>query len=79
LEALGLDVELWPAFDRYDLRIVFPNREVWAVDVKDWANPFLLARRVKPIPSDPPWTRAYFVFPDERRAQREDYLRAFNH
>jgi hypothetical protein len=82
LERLGLDVDLWPSFDRYDLRIVFPDGEVWAVDVKDWADPILLARRLNEkgspaIPSEPAWTRAYFVFPDERRQERPDYVRAF--
>lgn len=79
LEALGLQIELWPAFDRYDIRVVFPDKTVWAIDVKDWSNPFLLARSVnsKPFPNDPPWDRAFFVFPDARRAQRSDYMRAF--
>ncbi|MCS6937734.1 MAG: hypothetical protein RMJ55_10115 [Roseiflexaceae bacterium] len=79
LEALGLQIELWPDFDRYDIRVTFPNQTVWAVDVKDWSNPFLLARSVnnKPFPNDPPWDRAFFVFPDARRAQRPDYVRAF--
>lgn len=78
-EAMGLQVELWPAFDRYDLRLTFPDQSVWALDVKDWGNPFLLARSVnrKPFPADPPWQRAFFVFPDARRAQRSDYVRAF--
>jgi len=79
LQKLGLQVELWPAFDNYDLRLTFSNDEAWAVDVKDWANPFLLARQVKPFPATPPWTRAYFVFPNERQQQRADYVRAFRH
>lgn len=75
-----LPCELWPGDDAYDLRITLPNGEIWAVDVKDWANPFLLARQVKPFRTNPPWTCAFFVFPDERRKQRADYLRAFqNH
>ncbi|MGB9752775.1 MAG: hypothetical protein C0183_12975 [Roseiflexus castenholzii] len=79
LEKLGLQIALWPAFDRYDLRVTFPDKTVWAIDVKDWSNPFLLARSVnnKPFPNDPPWDRAFFVFPDARRAQRPDYVRAF--
>lgn len=83
LRKLGLAVELWPAFDRYDLRVSFSDGEVWAVDVKDWADPCLLARRIRadgetPIPTTPSWTRAYFVFPDERKAERPDYVRAFH-
>lgn len=76
-QGLGLDVELWPQFDRYDLRVTFPTGEVWAIDVKDWANPFLLARQVAPFPIEPPWNKAYFVFPDERAKERRDYVRAF--
>ena len=86
LEKLGKlqQVELWPNFDSYDLRIVFPDGEAWAIDVKDWRNPFLLAKKVReqqpPIPSAPSWQQAYFVFPDDRKQQRSDYLRAFrNH
>lgn len=77
LEARGLAVELWPSYDRYDLRIHLPDGKVWAIDVKDWANPFLLAKRVQPIPKHPEWDKAFFVFPDERFKQRGDYLRAF--
>jgi REase associating with pPIWI_RE/pPIWI_RE three-gene island domain Y len=79
LDESTLEVELWPTYDAYDLRVIFPDREVWAVDVKDWANPFLLAHRVDAIPPSPPWTRAYFVFPDDRQLQRSDYARAFTH
>ncbi len=83
LEKLGIQVQLWPNFDAYDLRIVFPDGEAWAVDVKDWVNPFLLARKVNqekpPIPNDG-WRKGYFVFPNDRRKQRSDYKRAFcNH
>jgi REase associating with pPIWI_RE/pPIWI_RE three-gene island domain Y len=77
LEKIGVQVIMWPAFDSYDLQIIFPTGESWAVDVKDWANPFLLARQVKPFALQPEWSRAYFVFPDERLNQRGDYVRAF--
>lgn len=81
LRERGLEVELWPQFDAYDLRVRFPDGEAWAVDVKDWAVPRLLARRVSalpsPIPRTPPWTKAYFVFPEERRRERPGYMAAF--
>jgi REase associating with pPIWI_RE/pPIWI_RE three-gene island domain Y len=73
---LKLHVDLWPDFDSYDLRVEFPDGKAWAVDVKDWANPFLLALNVKNIPLRPPLERGYFVFPDERASQA-DYVRAF--
>ncbi len=79
-ERLGVKVELWPEFDKYDLRVTFPDAEVWAIDVKDWRNPFLLARhvnRTERFPLNPPWNRAFFVFPDARRQQRADYVNAF--
>lgn len=82
LRRRGVEVVLWPSFDRYDLRLTFPDGQSWAVDVKDWADPVLLARRVNesegdPIPQQPRWNRAYFVFPNERRKARPDYVRAF--
>jgi hypothetical protein len=79
LQKLGLQVELWPAFDAYDLRIVFSDQDAWAIDVKDWAVPSLLARQVQPIPPQPNWDLGYFVFPEERRVERPDYKRAFRH
>lgn len=77
LEMFGVEVELWPMLDRYDVRLTFPDGVVWAVDVKDWANPFLLARSVERMQTEPRWDEAFFVFPDERLRQRNDYLRAF--
>lgn len=80
LEVLGLTVELWPAFDAYDVRVTFRDGTSWALDVKDWANPYLLAQDVHAVKPFPSWTRAYFVIPAARLAARPDYLRAFrNH
>ncbi len=74
-----LDVELWPGFDSYDTLVRFADGEVWAIDVKDQRNPFLLASQAR-IPADNPhWDKAFFVFPDARRRERSDYLRAFRH
>ncbi|MBA3822667.1 MAG: hypothetical protein H0X24_02040 [Ktedonobacterales bacterium] len=78
LQALGVDVELWPAVDAYDLRITFPRTgEVWAVDVKDWANAYYLANAVTPFRREPRWTRAFFVFPEARRDRQDRYLTIF--
>jgi hypothetical protein len=59
------------------LKLVFPDGEVWAVDVKDWENPFLLAKRVGPFVEEPRWDRAYFVFPDHRAVLKPRYSQAF--
>jgi transcriptional regulator with XRE-family HTH domain len=72
-----IKVELWPLLDVYDLRLTFPDGEVWAIDVKDWANPYRLAHAVRPFRTDPPWNRALFVFPDHHRKRRPNYLNAF--
>ena len=79
LSDLRIAVELWPEFDSYDICARFPDgKTVWAIDVKDWANPYLLAHHVEPIPQNPPWTRAYYAFPEKRRLFRPDYPRAFS-
>lgn len=80
LQSMGLSVTLWPAFDAYDLHVVV-NNSVWAVDVKDWSNPYLLgsklAKKAIPAPQNWVWDRAFYVFPDERAEVQRDYLRAF--
>jgi hypothetical protein len=80
LKSLGLNVTLWPAFDAYDLHFAV-NDKIWAVDVKDWSNPYLLgsklAKKVIPAPQNWVWDRAFYVFPDDRASEQRDYLRAF--
>lgn len=73
LRRLGTQPELWPGYDAYDLRITLPGGRVWAVDVKDWANPFLLARHARPLPTDPCYDEAFLVVP-EHRLRRKNYL-----
>ncbi|MEU3735362.1 hypothetical protein AB0E81_39235 [Streptomyces sp. NPDC033538] len=74
LSRLGLVPELWPNYDAYDLRITLPDGPVWAVDVKDWANPALLGRNAVPLPTHPPYDEAFLVIPDHRTALRHDYV-----
>jgi REase associating with pPIWI_RE/pPIWI_RE three-gene island domain Y len=77
LTELGLQVELYPERDRYDLRVTFPDGKVWALDLKDYFNPYLLVKRLgdEPIPKDPPWDEAYIVIPNERKKDRPAYLK----
>lgn len=77
LENLGLTVEMWPGIEAYDLRVSFPTGAIWALEVKDRKDPCRLAKATKPIPDNPSWTQAFFVFPDERKEERADYKRAF--
>lgn len=77
LVALGLHVEMWPQYDAYDLRVTLPGGIVWAVDVKDRANPALLGRTATPFPTIPPYGSAYLVVPEYRTTDRPDYQRVF--
>lgn len=63
-----LHCTLYPAFDTYDLRIVFPDGEIWAVDLKDHRSPKQLAKwlNLYPFPRDPKWHRAFYLFPKDR-------------
>jgi hypothetical protein len=76
LRHLGLSVELWPGYDTYDLHIAFPNGEGWAVDVKDWRFPHLLARHLTPLQEVSGYnlTRAFYAVPDERVRENPQYL-----
>lgn len=78
LVAKGLQPEMWPNFDTYDLRITLPNKQEWAIDVKDRANPALLARTARPFTGSPPYDRAFLVVPKYRFDEREAYSRIFD-
>lgn len=71
--------EMWPNFDAYDLRITLPNYQVWAIDVKDRANPALLGRGAKPFRREPRYDRAFLVVPRYRFDENEAYGRLFAH
>lgn len=75
----GLRPTMWPNFDAYDLRITLPRGRVWAVDVKDRANPALLGRSALPLRDDPPYDEGFLVVPQYRFDEREDYGRVFAH
>ena len=46
-ERYGNKTELWPEKDRYDIKIVFGDDEVWAVDAKTHRNPYTLAASIR--------------------------------
>ncbi|MFE9570404.1 hypothetical protein ACFYMW_18125 [Streptomyces sp. NPDC006692] len=79
LISLGLRPEMWPNFDAYDLRITLPDGRVWAIDVKDRANPALLGRTARPFRPQPPYDWAFLVVPQYRFDEREAYGRIFAH
>lgn len=75
----GLVPEMWPGCDAYDLRITLPNRQVWAIDVKDRANPALLGYGATRFRPEPPYDRAFLVVPQYRFDDRDDYKIVFEH
>ena len=77
LRKLGLDVEMWPGFDAYDLRVTFPDGHTWAVDVKDWKHPGLLGRAARAVPGEPPYDEACWAVPQEQADAHRDYLGTF--
>lgn len=77
--ATEIRIEMWPAFDAYDLRLTFADGTAWAIDVKDWASPSLLGARTRAFAAAPPHDRALIVIPAYRLRRREDYKRAFGH
>jgi hypothetical protein len=77
LRALGLSVEMWPGYDSYDLRVVFPDGHVWAVDVKDWSHPAFLGRSARTVPAEPSYDQACWVVPEFRVRARPDYLETY--
>jgi hypothetical protein len=76
LNSIGLPAELWPNYDQYDLRIRVADDLVWAVDVKDWGFPHLLAKHLKPFEyrANAHWDRAFYVIPDIRVQETPNYM-----
>jgi REase associating with pPIWI_RE/pPIWI_RE three-gene island domain Y len=80
LENLGARVEWWPDIDSYDLLVIWPDGQRWAIDVKDWKTAYLLARHLKPLPVYPQgheyaYDAAYIVIPADRSRRQRNYLR----
>jgi hypothetical protein len=74
-------VERYPGLDAYDLRLTFRDGEIWAVDVKDIADPFSLAAKIQPLHKrgalrhDMGW----YVVPDRRIEMEAGYLEQVRH
>jgi hypothetical protein len=79
LARLGLQVEMWPGYDAYDLRAHLPNGTAWAIDVKDRASPAMLGMDATPLPTTPSYHAAFLVVPQYRFRDRRDYRQAFSH
>jgi hypothetical protein len=69
-------VERYPGLDAYDLRLTFRDGEVWAVDVKDIADPIRLAAKIQPLRrgSKLRHDQGWYVVPDRRLELEAGYL-----
>jgi len=69
------DVVRYPGLDTYDLRLVFRD-EVWAVDVKDIADPEDMSKKTLPIDKADGIThdKGFYVVPDRRFRFIPDYM-----
>ncbi len=70
LKQMGVEVDLWPGIDHYDLRLQFSDGAVWAIDVKTSKAPTVLGRKERenglfPNYDDPflRWNQAFYVIP----------------
>ncbi len=75
-----LEVNLYPELDQYDLHLVFPDRTVWAVDVKFWESAYNLAKEVnQPIRKlkHQPYNESFFIFPNELKSYGQEYIQEF--
>lgn len=72
LNALGLDVQLWPGVDAFDLLVTLPDPQAhllrWAIDVKQFREGYTLGRSEQskefiPCPPELEWDRAWYVIP----------------
>ncbi|MFI6324792.1 hypothetical protein ACIBG8_45215 [Nonomuraea sp. NPDC050556] len=72
----GLSVEMWPDFDASDLEITFEDQSVWAADVKTWANPAELAKRLhrRPFRAPDHAAQAFVVVGKHQLAARPNYM-----
>jgi REase associating with pPIWI_RE len=74
------EIHLWPAVDRCDLFLLISSH-ILAIDVKDYRNPYALAKTIKhdqrdQIPGLPDWKTWLYVYPAYRELQDPDY---YNH
>lgn len=74
----NIQYHLFPHIDSYDLLVMMPNGERWAVDLKDWGHAISLAIGLSEtsFPHFPQWDRAFYIFPDYRADHA--YLNEFN-
>ena len=71
IEKLGLEVILYPNFDQYDLEVKFKDCS-WAIDVKDYGNPYNLIHKIKDFEPNN-CEKSFIVVPNKRCRLNKDY------
>lgn len=71
---------LWPDMDTYDVQILFPNKDVWAVDAKAVREPNVLREKIRQDGGFPTgdYKKGLYVIPDEYTNERTDYVEIIN-
>ncbi|MFB5676445.1 hypothetical protein ACE3NQ_08590 [Paenibacillus terreus] len=59
-----IKLELYPDFDKFDIRLQFEDGGVWVIDLKDWSSSTNLAQRAPYFSDQHTWEKALLVFPD---------------
>jgi hypothetical protein len=78
-----LTIELWPGVDAYDIQLQFAGRQktVWAVDMKDYADPVDLYHKIHeadyPCSGRLRWDQAFYVIPQYRISWNPHYITQF--
>jgi len=69
------DVQLYPNVDAYDIYLRFADATVWALDIKDYKDPYQLANQLKGIynQGDLKYQRGFYVYPAVRNQQHQGY------
>jgi len=69
-------VLLYPGLDRYDLQLRFGDNTVWAIDVKDYRNPYQLAAKLLPIYGEGSlqYNESFYVLPSYRVLSYDNYV-----
>lgn len=69
-------VLLYPGLDRYDLQLRFGDGEAWAIDVKDYRNPYQLAAKLLPICGEGilQYNESFYVIPNYRVLSYDNYI-----
>lgn len=69
-------VHLYPGIDRYDLQMRFSDGAVWAVDVKDYPNPYSLAPKLVPLYGEGGlrYDESFYIVPSHHLKRRGNYM-----